>query len=532
MTTTLTGSVAPVTTGSVEHGSSKGRRGAILATVCVAVFVINLDTTIVNVALPDLGRQLQAGTGTLQWVVDAYNLAFAALVLAGGSIGDRLGRRPALIVGLIGFALSSAGAAMAGGAGALVTFRALMGCAAALIYPTTLSIIANTFPDRAQRAKAIGVWGAVTGIGVAVGPVAGGALLTHFAWQSVFVALVPVAVLAAALSFAYVPESRSQEKLRTDLQGLATSSLAIGSLVYSFIEAPTHGWLAARTLGGFAIFVAGAVAFVIAERRADEPMIDLSLFRMPAFSAASASVTVAFFALFGFIFIVTQYMQLLRGWGPLSAGLRTLPVAASIALGSAISPRFASRLGARYIVMTGLVLLGSSFAWIATSAENEPYTSIAFQMLVMGLGLGLTTAPATESVLSVLPPAKAGLGSAVNDATREAGGTLGVAVVGSVFTTAYLGHLSGGALKSLPVGALHAARTSVASALVAAHDIGGPAGSALQVAARSSFMTGFHAACVVAAAICAAGAIGARSLPGRTQSHAIGSGLATAGIPA
>ncbi len=358
MTTTMARRVAPVVTGGTAQGAGNGRRAAVLATVCVAVFAINIDTTIVNVALPDLGRQLHAGTGTLQWVVDAYNLAFAALVLAGGSIGDRFGRRPALIVGLMGFALSSAGAALAGGAGALITFRALMGCAAALIYPTTLSIIANTFPNRVQRAKAIGVWGAVTGIGVAVGPVAGGALLTHFAWGSVFVALIPVALLAAALSFAFVPESRSLDKVHTDLRGLATSSLAIGSLVYSFIEAPSHGWLAARTLAGFAIFVAGAVVFVMIERRADDPMIDLSLFRMPAFSAASASVTVAFFALFGFIFIVTQYMQLLRGWGPLSAGMRTLPVAAGIAVGSAISPRFATRLGVRYIVMAGLVLLG------------------------------------------------------------------------------------------------------------------------------------------------------------------------------
>jgi predicted MFS family arabinose efflux permease len=392
-----------------------------------------------------------------------------------------------------------------------------MGCTAALIYPTTLSIIANIFPDRTQRAKAIGVWGAVTGMGVAVGPVAGGALLTYFAWPSVFVALIPIALVAAILSWVLVPESRSLDRPSADLKGLAASCLAIGSLVYSFINAPSHGWVSASTVTGFVIFALAGAAFIAVERRAAEPMIDLNLFRMPAFSAASASVTVAFFALFGFIFIVTQYMQLLRGWGPLSAGLRTLPVAASIAVGSASSPRFALRFGTRYIVMTGLVLLGASFAWIATSAQSEPYISIAFQMVVMGLGLGLTTAPATESVLSVLPPQKAGLGSAVNDATREAGGTLGVAVVGSVFATAYLRELGTHVSKSLPASVVIAARSSVGSALVAAHRLGGHRGSALAAAARVSFMTGFHTACVVAAAVCALGALAANSLPGRAK---------------
>jgi EmrB/QacA subfamily drug resistance transporter len=407
------------------------------------VLAINLDTTIVNVALPSLSRQLHAGTATMQWVVDGYALAFAALVLAGGSAGDRLGRRPVLLAGLAGFAAASVGAGLAGSAGALIAWRFVMGAFAAAIYPTTLSIITNTFPGRAERARAIGVWGAVTGLGVAAGPVTGGLLLAHFAWQSVFWALVPVAAVAAGLTAWLVPESKAPAAGRLDPPGLAASSAVIGVLVYTVIEAPGRGWLSAASLAGFAAAAVAAAVFVAIERRSAHPMIDVSLFKVPAFSAASASVTISFFALYGFIFLVTQYMQVLRGWGTLSTGLRILPAAAAIGAGSAFAPRLAARYGTRGIVITGLMMFAASLAWIAFSPQDQSYPQIATEMVLMGTGLGLTTTPATESILSVLPPAKAGVGSAVNDATREAGGTLGVAVTGSIFSSLYIHHLAG-----------------------------------------------------------------------------------------
>jgi EmrB/QacA subfamily drug resistance transporter len=495
------------------------RRVLVLAAVCLAVFAINLDTTIVNVALPDLSRQLGAGTRTLQWVVDGYNLAFAALVLTGGSIGDRFGRRPTLVLGLIGFAAASGIAALSGGAGTLVGLRFVMGAFAALIYPTTLSIITNAYPDRRERVGAIGVWGAVTGLGVAVGPVTGGLLLAHFWWGSVFVALVPVAVVAAALAFVFVPESRQPDESRLDLPGLVTSSAAIGILVYTIIEAPQRTWGSDRTLGGFGVAAAIAVAFVLVERRRERPMIDVSLFRVPAFSAASGAVTVAFFSLFGFIFLITQYFQFIRGYGTLSTGVRILPVAGCIAVGSVVGAPLAARIGTRAVVVSGLVLFGASFAWIATASTFESYLEIAGQMIFMGLGLGLTSTPATESILSVLPPAKAGIGSAVNDATRETGGALGVAVVGSVFSSIYLHRLAHSPIASLPPAVAGAARSSVGAALQIAHGAGGPAGAHLLSGVTGSFMGGLHTACAVVAAVCWAGALASLALPGRRRAE-------------
>jgi EmrB/QacA subfamily drug resistance transporter len=494
------------------------RRMLVLATVCLAAFAINLDTTIVNVALPDLGRQLGATTRDLQWIVDGYNLAFAALVLTAGSLGDRFGRRPALLVGLAGFAVSSGVGAAVGSASALVAVRFVMGASAAVIFPTTLSIITNAFPDRRERAKAIGVWGAVTGLGVAVGPVTGGLLLAHFGWPSVFVALVPVAALAFVATWAWVPESSDPSEARLDLPGLVLSSAAIGLLVYTVIEAPARGWSSNPTLAGFVAAAALVGVFVAVERRRARPMIDLTLFRTPAFSAASASVTVAFFALFGFIFLVTQYFQFLRGYGSLSTGVRILPVAMTIAIGSVGGVILAGRIGTRAVVTTGLVLLGSAFGWIALSSTFMPYDRIVGQMVLMGLGLGLTTAPATESILSVLPPAKAGVGSAVNDATRELGGTLGVAVLGSIFTSLYARHLTTTSFGDLPTHVVSSAQNSVAAALgTVGHAHRGRTQQQLLDGVHTSFMSGFHIACIVAAAICLVGAAGALPLPGRTR---------------
>jgi EmrB/QacA subfamily drug resistance transporter len=491
------------------------RRALVLATVCLAAFAINLDTTIVNVALPDLGRQLGATTRDLQWIVDGYNLAFAALVLTAGSLGDRFGRRPALLVGLAGFALSSAVGAMVGSATALVAVRFVMGASAAVIFPTTLSIIANAFPDRRERAGAIGLWGAVTGIGVAVGPVTGGVLLSHFGWPSVFVALIPVALIAIVATWRWVPESSAPDDARLDLPGLVLSSAAIGVLVYTVIEAPGRGWSNPLSVGGFVAAAVLVAAFLGVERGRSRPMIDLSLFRTPAFSAASASVTVASFALFGFIFLVTQYFQFMRGFGPLSTGVRILPVAMTIAIGSVGGVALAGRIGSRAVVTSGLVLLGSAFAWIAASGTFMPYDRIVGQMVLMGLGLGLTTAPATESILSVLPPAKAGVGSAVNDATREAGGTLGVAVLGSIFTSLYASRLTTTAFGALPAHVVSSAQNSVAAALTAVGAAPGGTQAQLLDGVQTSFMSGFHLACIVGAGVCLLGAAGARLLPGR-----------------
>jgi EmrB/QacA subfamily drug resistance transporter len=493
------------------------RRGLILAAVCLAAFAINVDTTIVNVALPSLTRQLGAGTRELQWIVDGYNLAFAALVLSAGSLGDRFGRRPALITGLLGFAAASTAAALCSSPGQLVAARFVMGAFAALIFPTTLAVISNTFPERSERAKAIGVWGAVTGLGVAIGPVSGGLLLSAFSWPSVFVALVPVALLATAVVVRVVPESRETDAAPLDRAGLLTATIAVGALVYTIIEAPGRGWASAGSLAGFATAILVGAAFVHVERRREHPMLDVRLFSERAFSAASGAVTVAFFALFGFIFLITQYMQFIRGYGTLSTGVRILPVALSIGAASVLGARLAGRLGTRAVVVTGLLLFGSAFLWIAQAGTTTPYAVIVVQMLLMGSGLGLTSAPATESILSVLSPAKAGVGSAVNDATREAGGTLGVAIIGSVYASLYASSLAHGAAARLPGDGLQTAESSIGAGLAVASRTPAAVHAPVLDAVQSAFMTGLHAGCFVAAGVCALGAVGALALPGRLR---------------
>jgi EmrB/QacA subfamily drug resistance transporter len=484
----------------------------ILVTVCAAVLAINIDTTIVNVALPSISEELDAGTRQLQWVVDGYNLAFAALVLAAGSLSDRFGRRPSLIVGLLGFAVASAAGAVVTSAPALVAARVAMGMCAALIFPTTLSIISNTFRERRERAAALGVWGAVVGIGVAAGPVTGGVLLEHFYWGSVFWALVPLALLAAGAAYVLVPESRDPAVPRLDLAGLGVSVAMLTALTYTIIEGPEAGWHSARTLGGFALSAVLLVVFVVIERRVAHPMLDITLFRDRRFSAASGAVTVTFFALFGFIFLITQYFQLVRGYGTLSTGARILPVALSIAVASVAGAALAPRIGTRVVVTSGLVLFASSFLWISTVAVDTSYAQVIVpQMVLMGLGMGLISTPATESILLVLPPARAGVGSAVNDATRELGGTLGVAVVGSVFSSVYAAHLADGAFGRLPAGALASAQDSVG----AARAIG--AGSPeLTDAMQQAFLSGLSTSSLLIGLLCLAGAaVAARTLPGR-----------------
>jgi EmrB/QacA subfamily drug resistance transporter len=497
----------------MSHSQTRApRKGLVLATVCAAVLAINLDTTIVNVALPSISRELSAGTRQLQWVVDGYNLAFAGLVLAAGSLSDRFGRRPALIAGLVGFAAASAVGALVTSAGALVLARFVMGAFAALIFPTTLSIISNTFRERRERAAALGIWGGVVGLGVAAGPITGGLLLQHFYWGSVFWALVPLALVTALAAFVLVPESRDPGVPPLDLPGLGVSVAMLAALTYTIIEAPARGWASATTLGGFALAAVLLVGFVVIERRTSHPMLDVTLFRDRRFSAASGAVTVTFFALFGFIFLVTQYFQFVRGFGALSTGARILPVALSIAVASVVGAALAPRIGTKIVVTSGLVLFGAAFLWISTSGVATSYPHVIVpQMVMMGLGMGLISTPATESILLVLPPARAGVGSAVNDATRELGGTLGVAVVGSVFSSVFGAHLASGAFASLPASVLGRAQGSVGVAQ--AVSAGDPR---LVSAFQDSFLAGLSTACIVVGLLCLAGAVAtAFLLPGR-----------------
>ena len=501
--------------------TARTRPGAVLAVMCLAVFTVNVDTTIVNVTLPTLVAELGATTRDLQWIVDSYLLVFAALVLAFGSLSDRYGRRAVLVLGLAVFGVGNTLAAFTDTPRELIAARAFTGIGAAAVFPTTLSILTQVFRERAARARAIGLWGASTGLAVAFGPITGGALLEQFWWGSTFLVKLPVALVASALVVLLVPDSRDPEAPRIDVPGLVLSALGLGVLVYTIIEAPGHGWGSSRTLLGFAAAAALFAAFVRHERRTTQPMLDLRLFADRRFTAAALSITVSFFALFGFIFLITQYFQFLRGYSPLETGVRILPVALCVAIGSIAGTLLVVRLGNKAVVTTGLLLLSVAYAWVSTASGATSYLEIAGQMVFLGLGMGLTSAPATESIMGAVETDKAGIGSAVNDATREVGGTLGVAVIGSVFASLYSSQVR--ALpEDVPAEVARTAQESVGAAFTLADQL--PAGPAelVRAAAEQGFFDGLAAGCLVASGVALAGAaVAALALPARPPSGAV-----------
>ena len=506
--------------------TTEPRKGLILAVVCIATYAVLVEGSIVNIALPSIVRQLNADTTELKWIVDAYNLVFAALVLVGGSLSDKFGRRKFLTIGLIIFGLGNALAAVVDSTNMLIFARGVMGLGAALVFPTTLSIITNTFTERKERAKAIGAWGAMTGLGVASGPIIGGWLLESYYWGSVFVLMVPATAAGIIATLLVIPESRDPYSPPIDWGGVALSTVSLAALVASIIQGPSWGWLDTKTLTGFAISAVFAALFVSWERKQKDPMLDVLLFKNRRFSAASGSITAAFFALFGFIFLVTQYFQFVRGYGTLSSGLRTLPVAFSIAFAAITGTRLAVKVGNRAVVTTGLTLLSIAFFWIALfMSKDYPYQLIVLNMIVMGLGIGFTTAPATESIMGAVPPEKAGQGSGVNDATREVGGTLGVAVIGSVYASLYTTALSGNtAWSQVPTELSEQAEGGIGIALGVAEGaretLGNEVVAQLQQGAFDAFIKGLSIGCVVAGAVTLVGAAAAaRFLPARPREH-------------
>jgi EmrB/QacA subfamily drug resistance transporter len=492
----------PARTGTATPGTGHaGRRWWVLAVLCLSVLLVVVDNTIVNVALPTISRDLHASTSGLQWVVDAYTLSFAGLLLLGGNLGDRLGRRRLLQLGLALFGLFSVGAALSTTTAELITARVLMGAAAALVYPATLAILNSVFTVTRERAIAIGVWSAVSGLAVAIGPLSGGALLRHFDWSSVFYVSVPVAVVAIIAGRLLLPESRDPSAGRFDPFGALLSAAGITLLTYSIIEAPQHGWGSAFTLGGILGALALLAGFAWWQSRRPDPMLDVRLFRNPRFSAASGAIALSFFGLFGFIFMITQYFQIVRGFDPLGAGVATLPFAFVTAGFSPVAMLLMRRFGTKLVVAAGLATMSAGFIVAATTSVDAAYWGpIVIAMSLMAAGLGLTTGPATEAIMGALPAGKAGAGSAVNDTTRELGGTLGVAIVGSVLNSAYGSHVfSSLTALGASASAAHLAGESVVSGAAVAAHFPAPLREAAQSAVGTAFMAGLHRGSLVAA---------------------------------
>ena len=506
---------------------SPARRWIALGVLCLSLLLSVVDNTIVNVAIPTLNKDLGAGTTELQWIVDAYTLVFSALLLTMGHFGDRIGRKRALQLGLVVFAITSGLAALSTTSGQLIGARALMGIGAALIFPATLAILVNVFTDPKERAAAIGIWTAMVGVAVAIGPITGGLLLEHFSWGSIFMVNIPVAIIAIVLGAFLLPESRDPNIGPMDFRGLVLSAAGVGLVIWAIIEAPTWGWTSPWILAGLIGGIAILIVFAFVERRLAHPMLDVRLFKNARFTAASLSVTTAFFALFGFIFLITQFLQLVQGFSPLQAGIRTLPFAIATGIMSPVAIALMHRFGSKAIVTIGLLVMAAGFIMAATTKADSAYFGIVIiSMVTIAAGLGLATSPATESIMGALPPEQAGAGAAVNDTTREFGGTLGVAIVGSVFLSVYGAKVIDGYRSlGLPPQFESVVRESMGGGLAVASRLPeGPAGQ-LAVIVKDAFIDGLSRGSIVAAVVVFVGAIAAwRYLPARARVEKHGSG--------
>jgi EmrB/QacA subfamily drug resistance transporter len=474
------------------------RRWAILVVLCLSLMIVIIGNTSLNVAIPVLARELQASTSELQWMVDAYSLVFAGLLFAAGTVGDRYGRKGVLQIGLGIFLAAAAVASTADSTSLVIAARAMMGMGAAFVMPATLSILTNVFPAH-ERPKAIAVWAGVSGAGAALGPIVSGWLLEHFWWGSVFLVNVPVILLAIVAGAVLVPSSKDPEERPIDVVGALLSVVGLSTLVYAIIEAPNWGWASATTLGMFAASIATFAIFAWWEMRARFPMLDLRLFRDRRFSVASGGMALTFFAMFGTFFMVAQYFQLVLGYTPLKSGLIMLPWAFVMMLLAPMAPNLVARFGAHRVVPAGLGLIAVGLLVFSRFETDTSLPMIYASILPLAMGMALTMTPLTTLIMSSVTLARAGVGSAMNDTTRELGGALGVAVLGSVVSSVYASSL-GSAVDALPDGPREVVESGLAGALAVAQEMG-EAGRSVANAAMSAFVDGISVAALGGAGV-------------------------------
>jgi EmrB/QacA subfamily drug resistance transporter len=494
------------------------RRWAILAVLCTSLMIVIIGNTALNVAIPRLAEDLDASTTDLQWMVDSYALVFAGMLFTAGTLGDRFGRKGALQVGLWLFLAGTVFAAVGESSTQVIAGRALMGLAAAFVMPSTLSILTNVFPAH-ERAKAIGVWAGISGGGAALGPIASGFLLEHFWWGSVFLVNVPVILLAVVAGHLLLPTSRDPEQPPLDLPGAVLSIAGLGLLVYGIIEGPLHGWLSARSLLVFGAAVVILGLFGWRELTARHPMLDLRLFRDRRFSVASGGMTLVFFAMFGTFFLVSQYFQLVLGYTALESGLFQLPMALLMMVSAPQAPGLVARFGAARVVPVGLGAVALGLVLFSQMGVDSAIWWMYGPLLLLGGGMAITMTPLTTLIMSSVSLGKAGVGSAMNDTTRELGGALGVAVLGSLVTSTYTASIGDA------VAGLGGRERAVAeSGLVGAFDVArgmGAAGSELVAAANQAFMDGVQVAALTGAAVVVVAAVAAWRLLPRTLPAAV-----------
>jgi EmrB/QacA subfamily drug resistance transporter len=477
------------------------RRWITLAVLCLSLLIVFVGNSSLNVALPSLSRDFGATESQLQWVVASYSLVFAGLLFSTGALGDRYGRKGALQFGLATFFVGAAVASQATEMWQIIGCRALMGVGAAFIMPSTLSILVNVFPAH-ERAKAIAIWAGTTGAAGAIGPVASGWLLGYYWFGSVFLVNVPFILLALVGGWFLVPKSRDPEQGRLDPVGAGLSIVGIVALVYGLIQAPTEGWASGRTLTAFAIAAVVLSVFVLWELRAAEPMLDIRYFRNPAFSTGTGGMILVFMALFGVMFLITQYFQLVLEYSPLSTALRLLPMAPIMIIVAPLTPRITARFGANRAVAFGMGLVAGGLLLFRGVGLHTSYLYILVCLVPLVVGIAMTMSPMTAAIMSAVPSRRAGAGSAMNDATRELGAALGVAVLGSIAASQYSAKVEP-LVATLPAPVRSTATSSIAGAIQTANGLRGAAGRALTFGAQHAFVDGVHFAVTVGAVLAA-----------------------------
>ncbi|SEK73556.1 MFS transporter [Streptacidiphilus jiangxiensis] len=431
---------------------SSRRRMLVLAICCMSLFIVGLDNTIVNVALPSIARDLGGDVSSLQWVVDAYVVVLASLLILGGSMGDRFGRRRVFQTGLALFTLGSLACSLAPGLGWLIGARMLQAVGGSMLNPVAMGIITNTFTDPKERARAIGVWGGTVGFSMALGPVVGGVLVGAVGWSSIFWINIPVGLAAMVLAGRFVPESRAPRPRRIDPLGQLAVITLLGSLTYGIIEAPKAGWGSAQSLLCFGLAAAALVALLVVESRRDEPLIELRFFRSAPFSGATLIAISGFAGLGGFLFLNTLYLQDVRDFSALQAGLATLPMALATVVCSPLSGRLVGARGPRLsLVLAGTGMTAGSLLMVGLRPDT-PLWQLLLSYLLFGFGFGMLNAPVTNTAVSGMPRAQAGVAAAVASTSRQTGQALGVAVIGSVVTSAVVGGLHSGLAEASHIG--------------------------------------------------------------------------------
>ena len=492
------------------------KRWWVLGVLCLSMTIIVMDNTILNVAIPSLIRDLDASNSQVQWIIDSYTIVFAGLLLTTGSISDRFGRKGALQVGIVLFLLGSAMSALATSATYLIVTRAFMGIGGALIMPSTLSLLTNTFRDPKERGRAIAIWAGFSGVGVALGPMVGGLLLQHFSWSSVFWVNIPIGAAALVAGIFLLPTSRETKTDRLDPIGSLLSMLGLGALLYGIIEVPAKGWSNGEVMAGFGVGILAIMAFISWELHTDHPMLDMKFFKNPRFTAANMAITLTFFAMFGSLFLMAQYWQFVHGYTPLEAGIRLIPYALGMMIVAPLSARVVEKIGSKRVMTIGLVTVTTALLLMSLLSRDTPYPIAILPFVLMSAGVGFTMPPATESIMGSLPRDKAGVGSAVNDTTRQMGGAIGVALIGSVVASIFSSRVDSVAARfGVSGGDLAEARSSLGGALKVAGELGTDA-SGFTIAVKDAFMAGLHSGLRLAAGVVVCAAIVVwRYLPAR-----------------